>query len=70
MDSDLEINGEKTTLKQVLHSRLLLPQECKEKEITRTLLGRKDDSSANMEMAHSDLAPLYSLILFGPPGEP
>eukprot|EP01031_Cornospumella_fuschlensis_P033266 gene33266-40246_t len=65
MDSDLEINGEPTTLKQVLHTRLLLPQEQKDREINKLLLGSKEESAASPV---TPMPPLYSLILFGPPG--
>eukprot|EP01038_Epipyxis_sp_PR26KG_P004845 gene4845-6792_t len=68
MDADLELAGVKTTLKEELFSRLLNPQAKKEREVLTSILGStslNDEESTNSGMYSP---PLYSAILFGPPG--
>lgn len=113
MDSDLDISGMKTSLKDVLHRRLLLPQLAKEKaanwvlqnspgntllippssptsgkaELSTTAAGDRNANSNNIKdtalraktmgsnansnsspLNQEQFPPLYSVILFGPPG--
>lgn len=62
MDADLELAGETTSLKEELFTRLLKPLACKEGTLMRQL---KEPFSE----VGSSPAPLYSAILFGPPGQ-
>ena len=65
MDADLDLGLEyKTTLKKELHSRLLIPQVLKE-SATKELFSNK---KSNEMLTGTTNPPLYSLILFGPPG--
>jgi hypothetical protein len=77
MDADLELVGEKSTLKQELEERLLIPQLAKE-EATRAFLlppghravdAAAGGSGSGAAQVSSTLSPLYSAILFGPPGK-
>jgi SpoVK/Ycf46/Vps4 family AAA+-type ATPase len=65
MDADLEVSGGRTTFKEVLEPRILLPQIRKEQSVTATLLPQPADEVAQTLSSQS---PSYSLILFGPPG--
>lgn len=65
MDSDLELAETKTTLKNEIDSRLLRPQIAKEFALTRTF--QRSISPAD-HMLDSNFSPIYSCILYGPPG--
>eukprot|EP01035_Chromulina_nebulosa_P019192 gene19192-25038_t len=64
MDSDLDLSGEQTTLKDIIYNRLLIPQANKEK--SNTIILKYSNESVNEEF--NVAIPLYSAILFGPPG--
>eukprot|EP01040_Poterioochromonas_malhamensis_P011004 gene11004-11991_t len=73
MDSDLSVNSMKTSLKEIIQKRLLQPQARKEKELYSSLLGEQETVAApaavtSVSNGNDNYAPLYSLILFGPPG--
>ena len=64
MDADLDLGLDyKTTLKVELHTRLLIPQVVKE-SATKVLFSNKRSN----EIINPSNPPLYSAILFGPPG--
>mmetsp|Transcript_23496 Transcript_23496/g.32208 ORF Transcript_23496/g.32208 Transcript_23496/m.32208 type:complete len:593 (-) Transcript_23496:2185-3963(-) len=65
MDADLELAGQTSSLKQELFSRLLQPLERKEANV---LLSLKKPAQEAAVMELSTLSPIYSAILFGPPG--
>lgn len=78
MDADLALGGSTTTLKAELLQRLLLPQKQKEDDIRRSFLPVDTAADAAADASASDDAsemnsqfnqPLYSAILFGPPGQ-
>ena len=64
MDADLELAGDITTLKGELLPRLLEPQSAKQEASRAFLFPSNPDSSTNLART----PPLYSAILFGPPG--
>ena len=64
MDADLEISGYRSTFKNELEPRVLLPQVEKEKRVSAGLVCPKENEGRLPPME----SPLYSLILFGPPG--
>ena len=64
MDADLELAGDVTTLKRELLPRLLEPQLAKQMASKAFLFPPNTDSSSMMTSS----PPLYSAILFGPPG--
>lgn len=67
MDADLDLGIDyKTSLKAELHSRLLVPQVLKE-SATKMLFSKKRSNEMIISPANP---PLYSVILFGPPGMP
>lgn len=63
MDADLSVMGQASTLKRELHDRLLAPMQAKESRAESWL--RPNSPTASPVTS----APLYSLILFGPPGD-
>ena len=65
MDADLELAGDITTLKKELLPRLLEPQLAKQVASRAFLFPPSSDNSASI----SSSPPLYSAILFGPPGK-
>jgi hypothetical protein len=75
MDADLELVGEKTTLKKELQPRLLDPQLAKQEAQQAFLYPPKTDTGSSSSSLTSVKPydsrlqqPLYSAILFGPPG--
>lgn len=65
MDTDLELGGERTTLKRALLPRLLQPQLDKQAALARALTPQ---SASSALQTLTSCPPIYSLILFGPPG--
>ncbi len=76
MDADLYINNELVTLKSIVFPRLIKPQIMKEMKLQSTFnkkaeyrridtFGGSEDELSNVDAQNT---PLYSLILFGPPG--
>ena len=65
MDADLELAGDVTTLKGELLPRLLQPQLAKQDASKAFLYPPDINSVTNVPGS----APLYSAILFGPPGK-
>ena len=65
MDADLELAGDVTTLKGELLPRLLQPQLAKQ-DASKAFLFPPDVNSVTSAPGS---APLYSAILFGPPGK-
>lgn len=68
MDSDLELGGERTTLKTVLYSRIIHPLVRKEASIVKAFQRRNVEESIQVEESYESdapFSPLYSGILFG-----
>jgi hypothetical protein len=70
MDADLELAGQKTTLKKELEPLLLAPQLAKQEAQKAFLYPPKQGSVSRGEASSSSglQQPVYSAILFGPPG--
>ena len=64
MDADLELAGDVTTLKKELLPRLLEPQLAKQVASKAFLFPPNPDTLNTLASS----PPLYSAILFGPPG--
>ena len=65
MDTDLELGGERTTLKGALEPRLLQPQLDKQRALRAALTPQSEIDALSTLSAYP---PVYSCILFGPPG--
>ena len=66
MDADLDISGERTTLKSTLYPRVIEPLLLKQIRLRSSLVNAKSTDSATTPTTL--LPPTYSMILFGPPG--
>jgi hypothetical protein len=66
MDADLELAGVKTSLKDEIFSRILNPLVCKEGNILAALTGKQETVISEASAVYNP--PIYSAILFGPPG--
>jgi hypothetical protein len=68
MDADLDVAGQRSTLKHELEEQLLRPQLAKENSYKAFLMPPECSPSAARGAAMSQQVPQYSAILFGPPG--
>ena len=66
MDADLELCGERTTLKSTLFPRVIEPLLSKQNKLRSALINSKPTGTSTSHV--TILPPTYSMILFGPPG--
>lgn len=72
MDSDLQLAGKTTSLKKEVLERLLLPQLMKERSTRLAFQPIDEPSTSTLTPSNThpvtSFSPIYSSILFGPPG--